>query len=531
MSNDQQFASYSVFTDRFWNMWPHTSKSKEKKADTFAIFSKKAASAETVDLLHKIVMQKAITAGSNDWLSKAIERAYVEISEVKITSKGVVDSSPPKDDEADDMLGQIWDIWPRKDEPFAAAKTSYDAAVNFRGEFPKTIVRAVQFYLKFQNSPIATSGCYRLSTFLLSDHLGPWIERLPLEVSARCERWFYKTYRNYPPYETKEADKEDMLHVYNRCVKPHEYIRFFCAVRAYKSAKLEEVAGYDNDGEFFQGEVKFVKKFTNFIEVWREWSIKDEAKRWWGVLMLQPMVWLLNLRMPPYTRPEVHPHRQVYAQNTDDRATVVATLHKIRQDVYDHHTAWNARRNDRKPWDEFEDGPKQMLDAIAVPEPLTEYIETIADEVILQAECRLEVAPVDSYHAARVHRFASLKRYDDMEEAMDAAFDRTCYDYIIPPRDHYTYECERKVKHYLTVPGAEGASHIYLTKTCKCFERTPTLVARTPANQGSNVSNDVLLSYDEYDSIGPSGEYTLPADADEAQVAIRVARAAARKPY
>jgi hypothetical protein len=174
---------------------------------------------------------------------------------------------------------ELFDAWPENDikQNEKYAKIAFISACKNR---PLEEIKAACLkYIQDMNNPSkASAHILGMKRFVSEDDiLDTWLQKASTVTSDYDTSYFEAVYARYPEFTGKSdlSNKNDSLNFYKRFIKEEDAVDFYCAVLAYAEERRDEIReqrfkeDYEPDSD-----VKYTKKFINFIRVWKQ------QKRW-----------------------------------------------------------------------------------------------------------------------------------------------------------------------------------------------------------------------------------------------------------
>jgi hypothetical protein len=204
-----------------------------------------------------------------------------------------------EDSQIDNAFEETFSLWPENDiaqnkkfakQAFVAACKKYSL---------ENVQKACVRYITESTDPNkATLKVLGIRRFVSEDDiLDNWISKCEEPLVKYDTAWFDAAWEWYPDFKDKSETKEDSLRFYKRFIKNEEVVDFYCAVQAYRSDRRVEIkdAQFNNTYET-NDDVKFTKKFYNFI---REWKFQEKFVEL-SDLIIRPMIDAFTSRNIPY---------------------------------------------------------------------------------------------------------------------------------------------------------------------------------------------------------------------------------------
>ena len=137
------------------------------------------------------------------------------------------------------------------------------------------VKKACKKYIQEMNDPAkASTHIMGIKKFVSEDDiLDNWIQRASSVPNNYDSAFFDAAYEIYPDFASKkdEKAKEESKSFYRRFVKEEEAVDFYCAVKAYLSARKDDIKTSQlRDDYDSSNDTKFTKKFISFVRVWKQ---------------------------------------------------------------------------------------------------------------------------------------------------------------------------------------------------------------------------------------------------------------------
>ena len=214
-------------------------------------------------------------------------------SSVKKVAQPVFVSKPVDDEPEEEVkdavtitFEELFDAWPENDikQNEKYARIAFIAACKNRPL--EEIKTACLKYIQDMNEPAkASAHILGMKRFVSEDDiLDTWLQKASSVTSNYDASYFDAAYVRYPEFAGKAdlSNKNDSLSFYKRFIKEEDAVDFYCAVLAYAEERRDEIReqrfkeDYEPDSD-----VKYTKKFINFIRVW-----KQQKRRWYHLANL-----------------------------------------------------------------------------------------------------------------------------------------------------------------------------------------------------------------------------------------------------
>lgn len=205
-------------------------------------------------------------------LVNLIQSAFRQVTYQPIVSELYVVEASKEPNEAENLFEEIYHVWPenefRQNKKFAK-QAFLEAAKKHSLEDLKA---ACQRYVEENSSPEKASlSVLGIKRFVSEDDiLDNWIARSKTPVDNYDTSHFDAAWAWYPEFKDNDKPevKKDSLAFYKRFVKGNDVVDFYCAVKAYRSERIQEAKEYEDIND----EEKYTKKFYNFIRQWKTYN-------------------------------------------------------------------------------------------------------------------------------------------------------------------------------------------------------------------------------------------------------------------
>ena len=282
------------------HIWPTKRSASDKKLEKEAIVSNVKTEDEAIALKNKIEIAIADSHPKRfpSLLSviNKVPKKTITPQPVYLTPTDIVKEEDPIEKE----FKLIYDVWPENEvrQNEKNAKAAFIAAAKSRPL--EDIKKACAKYTEDMNNPeTASPHMLGIKRFVTDDDIFDyWLQKASV-VPITDSPYFESAYTLYPEYLNKNEakDKGDSLSFYRRFVKEEDVIDFYCAVKAYseeRSVEIKERRSQDNYN--LEDDIKFTKKFINFIRTWKQQKRGDAA----AYLLEVPVLNALKKRNIPY---------------------------------------------------------------------------------------------------------------------------------------------------------------------------------------------------------------------------------------
>ncbi len=197
---------------------------------------------------------------------------------VKAPAVSYVEQMEPQEEEPDHALTafkEIFDAWPEneKSQNEKFARHAFMQAV--KQHSLEDVKKACDKYIQKMNDPsTATVHFLGIKRFVSDDEiLEDWIQKATVYKSDYDTSLFEAAYAWYPDFKGKNdpGTIEDSLIFYKRFIKENDCLEFYAAVKSYELEMRDKIREFRASDEWVEAdENKFVKKFVNFIRVWKK---------------------------------------------------------------------------------------------------------------------------------------------------------------------------------------------------------------------------------------------------------------------